>query len=316
MAEFSIDDLYDGFVGTLPRELRPLARGLPHALKLAPVRTARWSDVFSHAVTLGAPWMVAEAFPSAEPGTVRTATLAHALSVIEAFGSDRVADGQVRETAELARVLAHLREARDGALSRLGFDPGEAALADERTRLAIASERVLLARAVPVDFAEYERISLGKQALGFPGTLALAHASNASPETLVRVATMLEGVWLGLQFEDDVIDWEDDLRASGAWAVCLARKLRSDVASQDLSHVDTARRVVLESGALCGMLERSRRGYRSAWRHALILGAWRLGAWAKVQETRLESLIRLESKHAGYSVRVRKLSTWAVEVLV
>jgi hypothetical protein len=145
--------------------------------------------------------------------------------------------------------------------------------------------------------------------------LALAHASKAGPQVLVDIATMLEGVWLGLQFEDDVIDWEDDFRASGAWAVCLARKLRSDVASTDFSQPDSARRAVLESGALCGMLERSRRRYRSAWHHARLLGAWRLGAWAKAQEKRLESLIRLESKHAGYSVRVRKLSGWAVEVL-
>jgi len=315
MAVLSIDHLYEGFAASLPPGLRELARELPYVLKLAPVPSARFSEVFSHQVTLGAPWLLAEAFPTATPEMVRRATLAHALSVIEAFGNDRVSDGQVQGTSELVSLLAYLRHARDRALEALGFDGAEGALADERCRAAIAEERALLAEKAPICFAEYERISLGKQAPGFPGALALARAAGASTEVLSALGTLLEGVWLGLQFEDDVVDWEDDFRSGGAWAVCLARGLRADLAREDLQRSDAVRRAVLESGALCSMLERSCQRYLSAAERAQALGAERLSAWARTQHTRLETMIRLEAQHAGYSVRARKLSAWAAEVL-
>ncbi len=310
----SIDALYDGFVASLPPALRPLARRLPHALRLAPLKGARWRDVFNHEVTLGAPWMIAEAFPKATTARAHGATLAHALAIIEAFGSDRVADGQVPGDPELLCLLEHIRFARNRALARVNSG-AEADMwaADKTTHASILEERSVLAAAMPIDFAEYERISLGKQAVGFPASRALAGAIGASPQTVREIDQLLEGVWLGLQFEDDVFDWEDDFRVGGAWAVCLAAHF--GFAAPADAGLEAVRRAVFESGILCFMLERAHACYRSASQHARALGAHRLAAWASSREDRLVRLIELESEHAGYSVRVRQLGPWAMEVL-
>jgi len=315
MTALSIDALYQGFVQSLPLSLQPLANSLPHALKLAPVPTARWRDVFSHDVTLGAPSVIAEAFPAAPLHLVRTAALAHALAVIEAFGSDRVADRQVASTPELLAVLAHLIRARDTAMASLGGNSeAEMRRADTRTRAAVAEERVLLASGKAVSFDEYERVSLAKQAVGFPASVALARAVGAGAADVERVQGVLEGASLGLQFEDDVMDWEDDLCNGGAWASSLAAVVRAGREHEAGREPVTDRVAVHASGALRLMLERSRRRYRSAGSHARELGALRFAAWAKARERRLADLIPLEAKHAGYSVRVRKLSPWALEV--
>jgi hypothetical protein len=313
----SIDDLYERVVDSLPSSQRKLARSLPYVLKLAPVSSARWSDVFSHEVTLGAPGLVAQAFPQSSPEIVRAATLGHALSVIEAFGRDRIADGQVAGKDELLALLDQLRAARNGALAT--YDPEcerELALADRRTRVAIVEERNLLRAVAPVSFAEYERVSLRKQALGFPGSLTLARALDAGEVVVAKVQRMLEGVWLGLQIEDDVMDWEDDWRSGGAWAVCLAAALpvRSRL-SDEAGAADSARHLVFDRGVLRSMLERSMAQYRVAGSIGRELGALRLAEWAKTRERRLAALIPFEEKHAGYSIRVRKLSPWACEVL-
>src|SRR5687768_11697114 len=114
-----IDALYQGFVDSLPSNLRRFGADLPFRLGLAPSASIPFTQVFAHDVTLGAPLLVAEAFPGAAPETVRCAVMAHALSVIEAFGSDRVADGQVESAPELVAVLEHLRRARNAALERV-----------------------------------------------------------------------------------------------------------------------------------------------------------------------------------------------------
>ena len=63
------------------------------------------------------------------------------------------------------------------------------------------------------------------------------------------------------------------------------------------------------------LLQRARHKYRTAWRHARALGAQRLAQWASQCDMRLRTLIPLETKHAGYAIRARKLGPWAVEVL-
>ncbi len=307
----SIDDLYERVVDSLPSSQRKLARSLPYVLKLAPVSSARWSDVFSHEVTLGAPGLVAQAFPQSSPEIVRAATLGHALSVIEAFGRDRIADGQVAGKDELLKALLdQLRAARNGALAT--YDPEcerELALADRRTRVAIVEERNLLRAVAPVSFAEYERVSLRKQALGFPGSLTLARALDAGEVVVAKVQRMLEGVWLGLQIEDDVMDWEDDWRSGGAWAVCLAAALpvRSRL-SDEAGAADSARHLVFDRGVLRSMLERSMAQYRVAGSIGRELGALRLAEWAKTRELEARRAHPSREKHAGYSIRVRASS--------
>jgi hypothetical protein len=316
-----IDELYGGFTSSLPSDLQPLARALPHVLGLAPTPGAHWSEVFSHPVTLAAPSLVAEALPRAGPELVRRAVLAHALSVIEAFGHDRVADGQVRRSPELHALLEHLRTARDSVLERI--QPGAARLAraaDQETRDAIADEHELLSRVGAATFGDYHRLSLAKQAVGFPASVALATASGATESQLEEIKRTLRGVWLGLQFEDDAVDWEDDWRRGhGAWAVSLARRKLEAVREQrpddPPTQPDMIRRRVFGMRILYSLLRLSRHQYHSAWRYSRILGASRLGQWAEERKARTDELLPLEDKHAGYVVRSRKLAAWAAEVL-
>jgi hypothetical protein len=312
-----IDALYQAFVDSLPSSLRSFAAALPFKLGLAPSPAIPFSEVFAHEVTLAAPFLVAEAFPSAAAESVRCAVMAHALSVIEAFGSDRVGDGQVEAAPELMAVLTHLRQARNAALERI--HPGASAaalLADQQSRAAILEERKLLRNAASVEFSAYEAISLQKQAVGFPASLALVRALGGSAASTRQVERALTGVWLGLQFEDDVVDWEDDWRNGGAWAVCLARSARGSIRGQGRpTEPDMVRRLVLGTGVLSSVLTLARRRYRLAWRHAQSIGAFKLAQWAGARDRRLAQLIPLEQKFAGYSLRARMLAPWAVEVL-
>jgi hypothetical protein len=316
-----IDALYSGFVATLPSTLSMYAECLPHVLGLAPAKGFRWSEVFSHEVTLEAPLLVAEAFPRLPPDLVRHAVLAHALAVIEAFGTDRVLDGQVARTPELLAVLEHLREARCVSLEKVL--PGAASMArqaDTETRAAIDEEHALLGHLDAATFDEYRRISLGKQAVGFPASLALAMAAGATPSQLEAVRRSLTGVWLGLQFEDDAVDWEDDWRrGQGAWAVSLARRrleaVREQRSEERPTEPDLIRRRVFSMRVLFLMLRGARHNYRAAQRYSRVLGAKRLVSWTQQRVERLDGLLPLEDRHAGYVVRASKLAAWAAEVL-
>lgn len=316
-----IDALYDGFVNTLPNDLRALAIDLPYVLGLAPAKGFRWSEVFTHEVTLEAPALIAEAFPTAQPELVRRAVLGHGLSVIEAFGTDRVLDRQVEATPELAALLEHARMARNAVIEQVF--PGtadDARAADGETRDAIREEHTLLSQIAPATFDEYRRISLGKQAVGFTASIALARACGATDVQLAEVKGALSGVWLGLQFEDDAGDWEDDWkRGQGAWAVSLARRRLEAVKTQRSeerpTEPDMIRRRVFSMRVLYLMLRAARHQYRAAARYSRVLGANRLTSWAQGKTQRVNEVLPLEEQHAGYVVRAKKLSAWAAEVL-
>jgi hypothetical protein len=317
----TIDDLYAGFVSTLPEKLRPVAQDLPYLLRLCPMPRQPWSAVFSHAVTLEAPRLFAPGFPRADPELVRRAVLAHALSVIEAFGTDRVMDRQAVTTPELLAVLEELRRGRDAVLESVW--PGGGALAraaDKETTEAIKEESGLLRRLSAVTFEEYRRISLAKQAVGFPATVALAHACGASDTQIEMTRRGLSGVWLGLQFEDDTGDWEDDWRrGGGAWAVSLARRkletVKEKSADERPTEPDLVRRRVHRMRILYSMLHGARHQYRVGWRYARTVGAMALAGWADERVRRLDAILPLEAQHAGYYVRALKLAPWAAEVL-
>jgi hypothetical protein len=247
--------------------------------------------------------------------------LAHALSVIEAFGVDRVEDRQITPTRELMAVLEELRRGRNQLLAELSPDGAAMArAADRETQEAIREEHALLKRIAAVTFGDYRRISLGKQAVGFPASLALAAASGAPPNVVEQIKRMLIGASLGLQFEDDAGDWEDDWRrGGGAWAVSLARRKLEAVSSQSSderpTEPDIVRRRVLKMRVLYLMLREARHQYRVAWRHARVLGMTTVARWAEQRQARLDDLLPLEERHAGYVVRAIKLGSWAAEVL-
>lgn len=311
-----VDALYEGFCRTLPAAEARVASSLAKRLGLAPVSDVSWNDVFSHAVTLQAPSLVAEAIPHVGPEPIRLAVLAHLLAVLEAFGTDRIEDKQVSTDATLNALLASMRRGRDAALGALIGSETAADLglrADQQSRQAMARERELLTAGSPASFDTYRTASLGKQSVGFPASLALVERAGWGANKRQRLRETLAGVWLGLQFEDDVLDWEKDWGAGGAWAVSLAHDLRRG--DKRDTRPDLLKRYVLGSGVLERMLRASRAQFEMAAAGAGELGCQTLGQWALERVARLEKLIVHESQCAGYTNRLSQLGPWAAEVL-
>lgn len=305
-----IDEGWASLVPRLPDEHRDDARELPALLDLAP-RGTPWSEVFGHLVTLAAPALVADALPAAPEDTMRSAVLAHLLGVIEAFGTDRIADGQLASVGKLPGLLDALRTARDAVLE--GLAPGGAAegrAADEAARVAIAEEHAWLSRGAPATLAEYERVSLGKQAPGFPATELLGRATGAPARVRRALGGALAGVWMGLQAHDDVVDWEDDFARGGAWAVALARGTGAEVEGE----LALAREAVHASGTLALLLGYARRKLRATRRLAGAVGAEPLARWAAEREEKMAALWERERRAPGATVRAHRLASWWGEV--
>jgi hypothetical protein len=310
-----IDALYASFCAAVPEEMRELARSLAFELRLTPAPGIPWSGVFKHRVTLQAPCLLFERTAGLEPWALERATLAHMLAVIEAFGTDRIADRQIAGTPELSRVLALARAARDEALLGIG---GASAVqmaqdADRGTRDAIAKERDLLGSSEGVDFETYEAVSGGKQSVGLPASMVLARAAGFDPPQLEAVSSTLMGVWLGLQFLDDVVDWEDDVTHGGAWAVVLSR--RSEPSVPPTTNPDALKQHVLSSGVLAKMLALSAQRFDSALAGAESLGAEGLAEWLRARSAESLAFCEHERKSPGYLRRLKQLSPWAAEVL-
>jgi hypothetical protein len=314
-----VDELYEAFADRIGAPLSESARKLPRALRLAP-EAVPWSRVFSHEVTLGAPALFAEGMPSLSGAQVRDAVLAHALAVIDAFGTDRIEDEQIEATPAVFAVLGQARRERDRAIGRL-VGPGVRAkgafdMADARAMQAIRVERQTLRARKPVDFLEYERASLEKQGVGIVASVAMARVAGWDDRRCHAVRTTLEAIWLGLQMADDVVDWEDDMQGGGAWAACLMEGVGGPPPSGSrLRAQPSVRERVLDSGVLQQMLSRALRHMRAARRLAATLDAQRLSAWSRTQEQKLEALVDAETRSPGYAVRAHALAAWAGEVL-
>ncbi len=325
-----VDELYGAFVATLPRALRAPARDVPFHIGLSKAKGVPWSAVFGHEVTLGAPALFAEGMGDVATSLVRDAVLAHALAVIDAFVSDRIHDGQLATSAEsspaatgaaLSAVFEHARLARDAAIRRLvavarglhvDFD-----YAHDEMMGAMKDERLVLESRRPTSFSEYEEISLSKQAVGFPASVALAYAAGFSKPKRALVRGALIGISVGLQIYDDVVDWEDDIARGGAWPVALAKGLRDSVPPESrYTLAPVVRHDVFASGVLAIMLRRSRRYFRSAARRAHRVGARNLGRWCERRAQKMTSLVASEAAHAGFAVRAHALGAWATEVLL
>lgn len=308
-----VDSLYEAFCGGLAPGERLAARSLAQALGLSPV-VVPWSAIFKHPVTLSAPALIAEGMTCISSKHVEHAVLAHLLSVIEAFGNDRIADGQVTATSSLRRLLQCLREGRDAALEHVGGPAfnGVAADADRLTRDSITRERDILSRAERVSWDCYAQVSRGKQAVGLVASAALAACAGWDESRLDAVRSTLLGVAMGLQYHDDVADWEDDFGHGGAWAVALCDAPTRDVLVDDPTAL---RRCVHESGVLSGMLDLARSEYERAATEARALDAHALSRWARGQAAAVAEQAEGERRGPGYVSRERRLRAWKLEVL-
>jgi hypothetical protein len=314
-----VDEMYEAFLGGLGEPLAGYARDLPRVLRLATRPCCPWSEVFMHAVTLGAPALLAEGM-SLPPDIVRDAVLAHSLAVIDAFGSDRIEDDQVPASPELLAILGCARRDRDRAMSRIFGGPAlpgcDFASSDVGAAKAIRREQQIVRGARPVDLETYERESLGKQSPGLPASLAAAHVAGWDAQRCDSVRTTLEAVWIGLQMYDDVVDWEDDVARGGSWVVCLVKGERAKALLSDRpTERPLSRAQVLESGVLSRMLARAVHHMEVAQRQARALGAHELATWAGTRRDRFETLCAAERRSAGYAVRAHALTAWAGEVL-
>jgi hypothetical protein len=144
--------------------------------------------------------------------------------------------------------------------------------------------------------------------------VALARAAGWSGRRQRAVHHVLRGIVLGLQFQDDVVDWEDDWNNGGAWAVSLCRGRRGAEIPSGSDFLPALRDLVHGSGVLATMMNLSRLRYREAHRIATLLGAESLATWARDQEASAAELTSRESSSAGYVVRAHQLSSWAMEV--
>lgn len=310
MDRAALDREYEDFLRTLEPRLHEAGKKLAHSLGLAPIGVP-WSEVFGNEVTLGAPALVV--CGGASDDATRFATRAHMLAVIEAFARDRLEDGQVTDTTDLDALLDAIRAERDRALRAVSAEPDVELDFDRASRLtleAIRRERALFERRSPVTFDEYLAVSSDKQRLGLPATLALARAAGWDARRRSSASSMLMSIWLALQLHDDVVDWPEDLRHGGAWALCLALRTHADARQGDRDES-----VILASNVLAEMLRRSRRFYAAARRRARALGALDLARWAGEREAIVREAEHRENAAAGAASRAHRLAAWARVVL-
>ena len=314
----NVDAIWTAFCGTLPPDLQPEARALARGVGLVPLADVPWSNIFKNEVTLAAPALFATAMAQATPQMVVAATTAHMLAVIDAFATDRMLDRQATDSPRMSRLLEHVRAERDRAMREL---TGRAASpyreAEYSAVCAINTERILLEHALSLSFSDYYQLSFAKQAVAFPASLALARVAGWDSRRERAIERVLGGIVLGLQFHDDVVDWEDDWKKGGSWAVSLSRGLGiRDIAFHGgKPDMESVRRQVHRSGVLATMMTLARWRYRKAARLAAMLGADRRSRWAREQELSAVELAKHESNSAGYVVRAHQLSSWAMEVL-
>jgi hypothetical protein len=305
LAYATIDEIYEQFTRALRPSERSTARGLAHAIGMAPSADVPWSRVFFSDVLRALPVFLAEAMPGAGDDLVHDAVTAHALGIIAAFAVDHLQDGQVTHpTPTLFKVVNELRRARDAALERLGpgpcdplFDYG---IGEWELAAVAAAEQRLLREDGPADVTSYERIAVCKQHAAFPAAMRLALAAGCSADQLELVRSSIRGIAMAFQMGDDVSDWQDDLARGGAWPVALVRPAEGGPTDTDDLH-----RWVLDSGILGRLLERAASTLGEAGRAAGTLGATRLARWAEAETQTILAHSSLERESPGTAVRLQ-----------
>ncbi|MDI1481478.1 hypothetical protein [Polyangium sp. y55x31] len=295
----AIDSAYERLVATLPEHLATVARDLPHRFGLTPNPGTPWSRVFNNAAVLGFPALLLG--DERAPRNVRErAVEAHLFAIIAAFGMDRIDDGQIIVGAAERALIEIVRRARDKALAPLlaGLPEGASSFAwgERVTAESVEEERAVFAGRAPATLERYRAVSLKKQGLAFPASMAAAAAAGWSAEERRHVEALVAGAALGLQYRDDVVDWIDDFESGGSWPVALLS--RAPVAT-----VATIEQHLHAEGWLVRFLEMSSEAFHQAAIAAEALGAAALTSWAHGQSEQTAALAEREAASPGFAVR-------------
>jgi hypothetical protein len=297
----AIDHTYARFVNRLPEHLATVAADLPHRLGLTPNAGTPWSRVFNNPAVLGFPMLLLAGAGRVPPETRDLAGAAHLFAIIGAFGMDRIDDGQIVVGLGERAIIDRVRRARDKALAPLlaqapavTFDYAEG---ERLTAESVQEERAAAAGREPVTMARYLAVAWKKQGLAFPACLAAAAAAGLPPEEQQQVEAAVAGAALGLQYRDDVVDWEDDLAQGFAWAPALLAQPPSGPATS----AELQERLHAE-GVLVRLLEMSSAAFGAAAEAASALGAEALATWARAQAELTAGLAAREATTPGFAV--------------
>lgn len=296
----AIDRTYARFVNRLPEHLATIAGDLPHRLGLTPNAGTPWSRVFNNPAVLGFPMLLlAGGRVSAEARELAGA--AHLFAIIGAFGMDRIDDGQIVVGMGERAIIDRVRRARDEALAPLlAKAPGvdfDYAKGERLTAESVQEERAAAAGRDRATMDRYLAISWEKQGLAFPASLAAAAAAGFSPEEQRQVEAVVAGAALGLQYRDDVVDWEDDFAQGFAWAPALLAQQPEGPAT-----IESLQERLHAEGVLVRMLEMSSAAFASAAEAASALGAEALATWARGQAEITAGLAEREAERPGFAV--------------
>lgn len=296
----AIDSAFARLVASLPPHLAAVARDLPHRFGLTPNPGTPWSRVFNNAAVLGFPALLLGDKPVPQELRER-AVEAHLFSIIAAFGMDRIDDGQITVGAAERTLIDIVRRARDQALAPLLANLPEGAFTfahgERVTAESVEEERAVFAGRAPATIERYLAVSLKKQGMAFPASMAAAAAAGWSAEAQRQVEALVAGAALGLQYRDDVVDWMDDLELGASWPVALLEHAPA------AATVEAIEQQLHSEGWLVRLLEMSSGAFRQAAIAAEHLGATALATWAYGQAERTAALAELEAVSPGSAVR-------------
>lgn len=174
--------------------------------------------MFHNPITRTLPGAVAEAFPTVTPVHLRRLGLAHVLCLALAFLDDRLNDDDVAFSRDLNLLKRSMEAEMQARLSEVvGTHAGYWRAARQALRdYAVAHVREAAdwrgGRAEDDSHARYARAAAGKLAPARLSALAVAILGGASTSVQTRITRAVDECVIGLQYVDDVDDWEEDYR--------------------------------------------------------------------------------------------------------
>ncbi len=228
--------------------------------------------------------------------SIRAAGLAHLLAVIGSMGVERLDDGQVPLTSVTAELIGRVQRARNVALNQLAQGPSPVTWhwAQRQVWSSVIGARAVFRGNESATLDAYRAISLMKQGLAFPASLAAAKAEGWSESDQQCARQLIAGAYLGLQYRADVVTWREDHALGQCWPVAL---LESDTVEIPVEGRLAA------SGILVQLLNMSRDAFERAHLAAAQLGAIHLSQWTAQQASTTDGLARLEAHEPGAAVR-------------